>query len=133
MPVPDDRKYTKSHEWVKIEGDLAVTGITEFAVKALADLVYVDLPEIADLTEKGHPFAEVESVKAVADVYAPVSGEVEEINEDLVDHLDDLAQDPYGKGWLAKIRMSYPEEEKELLSAEEYEEVLAAEEAEGAH
>ena len=87
MAVPTDLKYTKSHEWVKIEGDLAVAGITEFAVKALSDLVYVDLPELADLTEKGHPYAEVESVKAVADVLAPVSGEVEEINEDLVDQM----------------------------------------------
>ena len=121
MSVPEDLKYTKSHEWVKIEGDIAITGITEFAVKALSDLVYVDLPELAELTEKGHPYAEVESVKAVADVMAPVSGEVEEINEDLVDNLDSLAKDPFGAGWLAKIKMSYPDEVGTLMSAEEYE------------
>ena len=124
MAVPDDRKYTKSHEWVKIEGDIATAGITEFAVKALSDLVYVDLPEIADLTEKGHPFAEVESVKAVADVYSPISGEVDSINEDLVDNLEQLSNDPFGKGWLAKIKMSYPEEIETLLSPEEYEKFL---------
>jgi glycine cleavage system H protein len=131
MAVPTELKYTKSHEWVKIEGDIAVTGITEFAVKALSDLVYVDLPEIADLTEKGHPYAEVESVKAVADVMAPVSGEVEEINEDLVDNLDNLAKDPFGAGWLAKIKMSYPDEVDTLMSAEDYEKHLETAEAEG--
>ena len=124
MAVPDDRKYTKSHEWVKIEGDIATAGLTEFAVKALSDLVYVDLPEIADLTEKGHPFAEVESVKAVADVNSPISGEVDEINEDLVDNLENLSNDPFGAGWLAKIKMSYPEEVASLLSPEEYETFL---------
>ena len=125
MAVPEELKYTKSHEWVKIEGDIATTGLTEFAVKALSDLVYVDLPEIADLTEKGHPYAEVESVKAVADVLAPISGEVDEINEAVVDNLNYLSDDPFGKGWLAKIQISYPDELPSLLSAEEYEEFLA--------
>ncbi|MEN8151058.1 MAG: glycine cleavage system protein GcvH [Planctomycetota bacterium] len=124
MAVPEDLQYTKSHEWVKIEGDVATAGITEFAVKALSDLVYVDLPEIADLTEKGHPYAEVESVKAVADVNSPISGEVESINEDLVDNLDQLANDPFGAGWLAKIKISYPDELGSLLSAAEYEAFL---------
>ena len=128
MPVPQDLKYTKSHEWVKIEGDLATTGITEFAVKALSDLVYIDMPEIDDLTEKGHPYAEVESVKAVADVLAPISGEVAEINETLVENLDDLSNDPFGTGWLAKLKISYPDELSTLLSAEEYEEHLKQEE-----
>ncbi|MHC4472520.1 MAG: glycine cleavage system protein GcvH [Planctomycetota bacterium] len=121
MPVPEELKYTKSHEWVKIEGEVAVTGITEFAVKALSDLVYVDMPEIEDLTERGHPYAEIESVKAVADVNAPLSGEVAEINETLVENLDDLSNDPFGKGWIAKIKISYPEELKDLMSAEDYE------------
>jgi glycine cleavage system H protein len=127
MAVPADLKYTKTHEWVKIEGKVIVTGITEFAVKALSDLVYVDLPEIADLTEKGHPYAEVESVKAVADVHSPISGEVDEINEAVVDNLEFLSEDPYGKGWLAKIQISYPDELPTLLSAEEYEKILAKE------
>lgn len=133
MAVPDDRKYTKSHEWVKIEGDIATAGISEFAVNALSDLVYVDLPEIADLTAKGHPYAEVESVKAVADVYAPLSGEVEEINEDLVDNLDSLSNDPFGAGWLAKIKMSQPEEVETLMSAEEYEKFLEETGGEAGH
>ncbi|MHC4861875.1 MAG: glycine cleavage system protein H, partial [Planctomycetota bacterium] len=94
---------------------------TEFAVKALSDLVYVDMPEIEDLTERGHPYAEIESVKAVADVNAPLSGEVAEINETLVENLDDLSNDPFGKGWIAKIKISYPEELKDLMSAEDYE------------
>ena len=133
MAVPEDLQYTKSHEWVKIEGDIATTGLTEFAVKALSDLVYVDLPEIADLTEKGHPYAEVESVKAVADVNSPISGEVESINEDLVDNLDQLANDPFGTGWLAKIKVSYPDELGSLLSAAEYEAFLEETGGEAGH
>lgn len=133
MKVPPELKYTKSHEWVRIEGGIATTGITEFAVKALSDLVYVDLPEIADLTEKGHPYAEVESVKAVADVMAPISGEVEEINEAVVDNLEFLSEDPYGKGWLAKLKISYPDELEKLISAEEYEKHLEEEEKAGGH
>ena len=127
MAVPADLKYTKTHEWVKIKDKVVITGITDFAVKALSDLVYVDLPEIADLTEKGHPYAEVESVKAVADVHSPISGEVDEINEAVVDNLEFLSEDPYGKGWLAKIQISYPDELPTLLSAEEYEKILAKE------
>lgn len=133
MNVPEDLQYTKSHEWVKIEGEIATTGITDFAVKALSDLVYVDLPEIEDLTEKGHPYAEVESVKAVADVNAPLSGEVAEINEDVVDNLEYLSEDPYGKGWLAKITITYPDEIEKLLSAEEYKKVVEEAEKEGGH
>ena len=131
MSVPQDLKYTASHEWVKIEGEVLTSGITEFAVNALSDLVYIDLPEIAALTEKGHPYAEIESVKAVADVMAPISGEIDSINEDIVDSLDDLSNDPYGKGWLVKIQISYPDELPTLLSPEEYEKVLKKAEAEG--
>jgi len=133
MEFPEELKYTKSHEWVKIEGDVATVGITEFAVNALADLVYVDLPEIADLTEKGHPYAEVESVKAVAEVYAPLSGEVAEINEEVVDNLEFLSEDPYGKGWLAKLSISYPDELAGLLDAAEYRKVVEEAEKEGGH
>jgi glycine cleavage system H protein len=133
MDVPADLKYTKNHEWVKIDGDVAKTGITEFAVKALSDLVYVDLPELEDLTEKGHPFAEVESVKAVADVYAPLSGEIATVNEELVDNLDHLAKDPYGKGWLATIKMSYPNEVEDLMDAEAYSKYLEEEAGKDGH
>jgi glycine cleavage system H protein len=133
MGVPADCKFTKNHEWVKIDGNVATVGITEFAVKALSDLVYVDLPELEDLTEKGHPFAEVESVKAVADVYAPLSGEVAKVNEELVDNLDFLANDPYGKGWIATIKMSYPNEVAQLMDAGEYGKFLAEEAGKDGH
>ena len=133
MGVPADCKFTKNHEWVKIDGNVATVGITEFAVKALSDLVYVDLPELEDLTEKGHPFAEVESVKAVADVYAPLSGEVAKVNEELVDNLDFLANDPYGKGWIATIKMSYPNEVGSLMDAAAYEKFLAEEAGKDGH
>ncbi len=133
MSVPKDLKYTKTHEWLRVEGNVAYTGLTEFAVKALSDLVYVDLPELGDLTEKGHPYAEVESVKAVAEVYAPISGEVEAINEDLVDNLEGLSSDPFGKGWLAKLKVSYPDELASLLSPEEYEKVLKEAAEHGGH
>lgn len=133
MEFPEDLKYTESHEWVRIEGDVLTTGITEFAVNALADLVYVDLPEIDDLTEKGHPYAEVESVKAVAEVNAPISGEVSEINEAVVDDLELLSGEPYGAGWLAKISISYPDELPSLLSAADYAKVVAAAEKDGSH
>ena len=131
MKVPEELKYTETHEWVRIEDDVLTMGITEFAVTALSDLVYIDMPEVGDLTEKGHPFAEIESVKAVADVMAPISGEIDSVNEDLADNLDSLSKDPYGKGWLAKIQISYPNELPSLLSAEQYRQVLAKAEAEG--
>ncbi len=129
MSRPDDAKYSKSHEWVKVDGKVATVGITDFAVKALNDLVYVDLPEVEDLTEKGHPFAEVESVKAVADIYCPVSGEVTEINEELSEKLELVSDDPFGAGWFARITMSNPPDVDDLMDLVEYEKHVASEEA----
>jgi glycine cleavage system H protein len=127
MSRPDDRKYTQTHEWVKVDGDVATVGITDFAVQALNDLVFVDLPEVADLTEKGHPFAEVESVKAVADINAPISGEVTEINEDVSENLEKISGDCFGEGWLARVKMSNPGEVDELMDAAAYEAHVEAE------
>ncbi len=118
---PADLKFTKTHEWVRIEKDIATSGISDFAVAALSDLVYVDMPAVTDLLEQGQPYAEVESVKAVSDVYAPLSGEIVEINEQVGDNLDLVAKDPYGAGWFVKFRISHPNEAESLMSAEQYE------------
>jgi glycine cleavage system H protein len=117
---PDDLRYSKTHEWVRMDKDIATAGITDFAVQSLSDLVYVDLPEVTDLLEQGQPYAEVESVKAVADVYAPLSGEIVEINEALADNLDLASKDPFHGGWLVKFRMSHPNEAETLMTAEQY-------------
>ncbi len=124
---PNDRKYTESHEWVKVEGDVATLGITDFAIEQLDELVYLDLPEPGDSITKGEPFAEIESVKAQSDIYAMVTGEVLEANEGLADNLDDLMKDPFAAGWMIKIKVEDPGElESGLLDAEAYEEVVAS-------
>jgi len=117
---PEGILFSKSHEWVLIEKDIATTGISDFAVKQLSDLVFVDLPEITDLLEQGQPYAEVESVKAVSDIYAPLSGEVIEINEEIGDNLDAISKDPFGKGWFVKFRLSHPSEVEALLDSAGY-------------
>lgn len=118
---PADLKYSKTHEWVRIEKDIATTGLTDFAVQALSDLVYIDMPQVTDLLEQGQPYAEVESVKAVSDIYAPLSGEIVEINEELPDALENLSKDPFGAGWIVKFRISHPGELDGLLDAAAYE------------
>ena len=101
---PSDLKYTKTHEWVRIEGDTATVGITDFAVEHLGDLVFVDLPELGRVLDAGEASAEVESVKAVGEVMSPVGGEVVEVNDDLADDQSSLANEPYGAGWLFKVK-----------------------------
>lgn len=103
--MPDDLRFLPSHEWVRIEGDIAIIGISDFAVKQLTDLTYVDLPEAGTRVEKFARFGEVESVKAVSDVYSPVDGEVVEVNEGLNDDIEPLSRDPYGTGWLLKVKV----------------------------
>ena len=127
MSRPDDRKYTKTHEWVLIKNDVVTVGLTDFAVKQLNDLVYVDLPEVEDLTQKANPFAEVESVKAVADINAPVSGEVTEINEEASEDLELITKDPFGKGWLARIKMSTPTDVDDMMDLAAYEKHVESE------
>jgi glycine cleavage system H protein len=123
---PENFHYTKEHEWVRVDGDTAVFGITDHAQHELGDIVYVELPKIGAALEKGKNFGSVESVKAVSDVYAPVSGEVIEINEALATTPEKLNEDPHGDAWLVKIKLTAPGEIKELLSAADYQKYIGA-------
>ncbi|MBO7358189.1 MAG: glycine cleavage system protein GcvH [Clostridia bacterium] len=123
---PEDLKYTKSHEWLRTEDGLSVVGLTKFAVDALGDIVFIGLPEAGDEVKAGVSFADVESVKAVSDVFSPVSGKVTEVNEELLDSPEKLNEDPYG-AWLIKVEAAG--EISELLDAAAYEAACAEEEA----
>ena len=125
-----DRLYTKTDEWVKREGDIVVVGITDYAQKKLRDIVGVDLPEPGTGVKAGDAVASIESVKAAADVYAPVSGEIVEVNERLYDEPELLNKDPYGEGWMLKIRLSDEKELEKLLTPEQYAEKIRKEEEE---
>jgi glycine cleavage system H protein len=127
MEFPEELKYTEDHEWVLVEGDLAIVGITDFAQDSLGDIVFVELPEAGSAVTAGKAFGVVESVKAVSDVYAPVSGTVEEINEELPDAPEILNTSPYGDGWIIKIRMTAPAEVDELMDAAAYQAHVAEE------
>lgn len=124
MNLPEDLQYTKSHEWVRREGEVATVGITEHAQDELGDVVFVDLPEQGATFSAGESFGSVESVKAVSDLYTPVGGEVVEINSALEDSPEKVNEDPYGEGWIIKVRVS---EEGELLSAADYQKVVEEE------
>lgn len=119
--TPPDLKYRPTHEWVRMEGSEAVVGISEFAVKQLTDLVYIDLPAVGRQVKAGETFGEVESVKAVSDLYAPLTGEVTAVNDALVDDLSLLSSDPFGKGWMIKIKVTDDSNASELLDASAYE------------
>jgi len=126
-PSPNDRKYTKEHEWAKSNGGNTVTmGITDHAQELLTDVVYVELPAVGRKVKKMQPFAVVESVKSVSDVFAPVSGEVLEVNRALEATPDLINKDAFGEGWIAKIKMDDPSELGSLMTAEEYEEHIKA-------
>ncbi len=124
MNIPEDLQYAKSHEWVRIEGDTATIGITDHAQDELGDVVFVELPEEGDTFDAGESFGTVESVKAVSDLYAPVGGEVVEVNSALEDAPENINEDPYGEGWIVKLRIT---DEADLLSPEEYEKVVEEE------
>ncbi len=124
MNIPEDLQYTKSHEWVRIEGDTATIGITDHAQDELGDVVFVELPEEGDTFDAGESFGTVESVKAVSDLYTPVGGEVVEVNSALDDAPENINEDPYGEGWIVKLRTT---DEADLLSSEEYEKVVEEE------
>lgn len=120
LEYPNDLKYLDSHEYVRVEGETATIGISAFAVDQLGDIVFVELPDVDETLEKGQTFGTVESVKAVEDMYSPVSGTVVEQNSAVVDTPETIAEDPYGKGWLLKVKLSNPEEVNDALSADEY-------------
>jgi glycine cleavage system H protein len=124
--VPKALKYSKTHEWIRQDDEFLTVGITDHAQTMLGDLVYVELPEIENNYDAGQEVAVVESVKAAADVYCPISGEVVEINENLLEHPQLINEDPYGKGWLMRIR-PFENDLKELLSPEQYSKVVASE------
>ncbi len=120
MARPQDLRYSPTHEWLRVEGEVGTVGITDFAVQELSDLVFVDLPAVGDTVVKDSRFGEIESTKTVSDLIAPVSGTIVEVNSDLADHLEVLSQSPFEKGWLIKVRLSKPSEAAQLLSAADY-------------
>ena len=124
--IPENLRYSKDHEWVKVDGDVATIGITDYAQHSLGDVVYVDLPRAGDSFGSHESFGSVESVKAVSEIFTPVAGEVTEVNEALNDTPEDVNNDPYGAAWMLKIKMENPNEADGMLSAEEYEEYLSA-------
>lgn len=124
---PEKLLYTKEHEWVEAQDGIATVGITDHAQHALGDIVYVDLPKVGSRIEQGKTFGSVESVKAVSDIFAPVSGEITEVNEELATTPEKLNQDPHGRAWLVKVRMSAADEIKKLLSASDYQNYVGAE------
>jgi glycine cleavage system H protein len=123
---PDDLKYHPEHDWARIEGDEATFGITWYAQDALGEVVFYESPELGASVSKDSPYAEVESVKAVSDVYAPLSGEVLAVNEALADNPEQINEDPYGEGWLVRVRLADPSEADTLLEVAAYRELLAA-------
>ena len=121
---PEDLKYHQDHDWARIEGDQATFGITWYAQDALGEVVFFDPPEVGASVTKDDSYAEVESVKAVSDVFAPLSGEIVEVNEGLADSPEKVNQDPYGEGWMVKIRLSDPSEVDQLMDVSAYRELL---------
>lgn len=126
-------KYAKTHEWVRMEGDVAVIGVSDYAQHLLSDVVYVELPEVGDTLTKGESLGTVESVKAAEDAYAPVSGEVIEVNTELEDNPEWINEDPYGKAWLVKVTPSDAGDLDDLMDVNVYEKYVAEEEEKGGH
>jgi glycine cleavage system H protein len=126
MTYPDNFRYTKEHEWVAVEGDIGTIGITDHAQSELGDIVYVDLPKVGAAAEQGKAIGSVESVKAVSDIYSPVTGEVVEVNTVLAEKPETLNSDPHGTAWLVKVRLAAPDEVRNLMSTAEYQSYLGA-------
>lgn len=122
--IPQDLKYAKSHEYARLSGDEAFIGITEYAAQQMGDVVFVELPEVGRELKKGETFGVVESVKAVSDLYAPLSGKVVAVNERLNDESSLINDDPFGDGWIIKIALTNPSEASEILDAKQYEELV---------
>ena len=124
MNIPAELKYTKDHEWVRIEGNIAVVGITDFAQSELGDIVFVDIDSVGDELNAGDVFGSVEAVTTVSDLYLPLSGKVVEFNEELESEPELVNTDPYGKGWIIKLEIAAGADQSELLSADQYNEVI---------
>ena len=120
MSIPDNLKYTKDHEWVKVDGEIAIVGITDFAQKELGDIVYIEVETEGETLDQNDVFGTVEAVKTVADLFMPLSGEVIEVNESLEDEPELVNTDPFGDGWIIKIKLNNPSEVDSLLSPEDY-------------
>jgi len=130
MEAPPGLKYSKEHEWVAAEETVATIGITDHAQEQLGEIVYIELPSIGEKVSKDGPFGVVESVKAVSDIYAPVSGTILDVNEDLAESPEAVNEDPYGDGWLIKVRVSDPADLDDLMDNDEYEQMIAREKEE---
>jgi glycine cleavage system H protein len=126
MNFPADLKYTKDHEWVRISGDEATVGITDFAQRELGDIVYVDVNTVGETVEQGAVFGTVEAVKTVSDLYMPLTGEVLEVNKEIDSAPESVNGDPYGKGWMIRMRIADPSQVSSLLSADDYKKVVGA-------
>ncbi len=126
MSIPADLKYTKDHEWIRVEGDAAYIGITDFAQGELGDIVFIDVDTVGESMDKEEVFGSIEAVKTVSDMYLPVTGEILEFNEQLEDAPETVNSDPYGEGWIIKVKVANADEFEELLSADEYSELINA-------
>jgi glycine cleavage system H protein len=126
MNIPAELKYTKDHEWVKIEGETAIVGITDFAQKELGDIVYVEVETLDQTLSKDEVFGTVEAVKTVSDLFLPLSGEIIAFNDELESDPEKVNSDPYGEGWMVKVKISNPAEADELLTSEQYKELIGA-------
>ena len=127
MSYPEENRYTNEHEWVRLDKDTAIIGITDYAQKELGDIVFVELPEVGKQLRQGDPLGTVESVKAVSDVYSPVSGEVIEVNSRLQAEPELINRDPHGEGWIVKVKVTDPAELEKLMTAAQYEEFIRSE------
>ncbi|MEO0045800.1 MAG: Glycine cleavage system protein [Bacteroidota bacterium] len=126
MNIPSNLKYTKDHEWVLIDGDIATVGITDFAQKELGDIVYVEVETLDQTLDKDEVFGTVEAVKTVSDLFLPLTGEIIEFNDDLEVNPENVNSDPYGKGWMIKVKISNPAEADDLLSGDDYKALIGA-------
>ncbi len=124
MNIPEELKYTKDHEWISVDGEIATIGITDFAQRELGDIVYVEVETVGDSLDADEVFGTVEAVKTVSDLFLPVSGEIIEFNEDLEDTPEDVNTDPYSKGWMIKLKVSNVEDISQLLDSSQYRELI---------
>ena len=124
MKIPNELKYTKDHEWIAIDGDIAKVGITDFAQRELGDIVYIEIETVGELLKADEVFGTVEAVKTVSDLFLPVEGEILELNEDLETSPEDVNNDPYEKGWMIKMKVSNPSDIDNLLTSEDYKKLI---------